>query len=112
MARADYIAAQASGGSDQDCTPLDIQDAIICMAQVAETNATLPSHEDDGHEPGTQGMLCGVEQLGGKSGEKTSFGSGRIQGKPALEEAESRRSMDDVVRSAGSIKTGMHFQAP
>ena len=70
------------------------------MAQVAETNTTLPSPEDDGQETGTQGMLCGVEQLGGKSGEKASFGSGRIQGMPALAEAESRRSMDDVVRSA------------
>ena len=70
------------------------------MAQVAETNTTLPSHKDDGQETGAQGMLCGVEQLGGKSGEKASFGSGRIQGMPALAEAESRRSMDDVVRSA------------
>jgi hypothetical protein len=82
------------------------------MAQVAETNATLPSHEDDGHETGTQGMLCGVEQLGGKSGEQASFGSGRIQGRPALAEAESRRSMDDVVRSAHAGGPRSQTQGP
>ena len=82
------------------------------MAQVAETNATLPSHEDDGHETGTQGMLCGVEQLGGKSGEKASVGSGRIQGRPALAEAESRRSMDDVLRTAHAGGPRSQTQGP